>query len=162
MKKYYGGIGSRAAPEHIIESLPKIASYLEKKGYILRTGGAKGCDAAFAKGTTLKEVFKSKDAQPWAFEEVKKYLPKDRPQTFESWDPYVKGLLARNIMQVLGREGNTPVDFILCWTPQGDYASSEVGGTGYALRCALDRGIPIYNLNYPEQSEEFKKFLKGL
>lgn len=162
MKKYYAGIGARSAPENIIQSLPKIARYLEKKGYILRTGGAKGCDTAFAKGSTLNEIFKSEDALPWAFERVKRYIPCDRPKNFEDWSPYVQGLLARNIMQVLGKDGDTPVDFIVCWTPQGDYATSEVGGTGYALRCALDHHIPIYNLSYPEQSEMFKSFLKSI
>lgn len=160
--KYYAGIGSRNAPPNILGFMTKVASILEQKGYVLRSGGAKGSDSYFAKGATKKEIFKSSDAQPWAYETVKRYIPTDRPQTFDSWDPYVRGLLARNMMQVLGRDGNTPVDFIVCWTPQGDYQTSEVGGTGYAIRCALDRSIPIYNLSYPEQLEAFKTFIRGL
>lgn len=161
-KKYYAGIGSRNAPPNILNFMTNIASLLQEKGYTLRSGGAKGCDTSFAKGATLKEIFKSSDAQPWAFDEVKKHIPIDRPQTFDSWEPYVRGLLARNMMQVLGRDGDAPVDFIVCWTPQGDYQTSAVGGTGYALRCALSRNIPIYNLGYPDQLESFKLFLRRL
>ena len=161
--KFYAGIGSRKAPQNILDFMTKIASVLEKNGYTLRSGGAKGCDQYFAKGVQLaKEIFKSSDAKDWAFEEVKKYLPADRPPTFDSWNPYVKGLLARNMMQILGSGGDSPVAFIVCWTPQGDYQTSKVGGTGYAIRCALNRNIPVYNLSYPEQLEKFKEFLRDI
>jgi len=160
---FYAGIGSRKTPKDMLEFMTKIATILQQKGYTLRSGRAFGCDAHFERGSNgAKEIFLSKDALPWAFEMAKKYVPNDRPKTFDTWDPYVRGLLARNMMQILGEDGNKPVEFVVCWTPQGDYNSSEVGGTGYALRLALDRGIPIYNLNYPEQLELFKVFIRGL
>ena len=145
LKKYYSGIGSRETPEDILLFMTRVASILEQCDYTLRSGHAVGADKAFEKGVkdkNNKEIFVHKDAKPWAFETVKKYIPNDRPQTFDSWQPYVKGLLARNMMQVLGEDGNSPVDFVVCWTRVGDYQTSEVGGTGYALRCAVDRGIP--------------------
>jgi len=164
-KKFYAGIGSRNAPKNILEFMEKIASVLEQCGYILRSGKAKGSDKAFEKGVSNpnnKEIFTHKDAKPWAFITVKKYLPNDRPATFDSWQDYVRGLLARNMMQVLGPMGNSPVKFVVCWTPMGDYATSEVGGTGYALRCAIDQGIPTYNLNYPDQMKAFKDLIKEI
>jgi len=48
---------------------------------------------------------------------------------------------ARNVYQMLGKDLNTPSDFVLCWTPNG----AVTGGTGQALRIAKDRGIPILN-----------------
>jgi len=164
MSKFYAGIGSRNISEEMANSMQKIARILESKGYTLRSGGAKGSDKAFQRGATLpnREIFKAKDAEPWSYDLVKKYIPDDRPKTFDSWSPYVQSLLARNMMQILGKEGKNPVEFVVCWTPQGDYQTSEVGGTGYALRCALDHDIPIYNLNYPEQKIAFKKNLQKI
>lgn len=163
MNKLYCGVGSRNAPQNILEFMTKIASILEQCGYLLRSGKAKGSDKAFEKGVrnpNNKEIFTHKDATPWSFIMVKRYVPNDRPDTFDSWQDYVRGLLARNMMQVLGESGKEPVTFLVCWTPFGDYESSEVGGTGYALRCALDHGIPTYNLNYPDQLESFKAMIK--
>jgi len=159
---FYAGIGSREAPKHILDFMTKIASILEQCGYILRSGKAKGSDQAFERGVKNpknKEIFVHRDAKPWSFETVKKYLPNDRPATFDNWQPYVRGLLARNMMQVLGEKGNKPVKFVVCWTPMGDYETSEVGGTGYALRCAIDHGIPTFNLNYPDQMKAFKALI---
>jgi len=163
--KSYAGIGSRNVPKDIGTFMTKIASILEQCGYKLRSGKAKGSDTFFEKGVQNpknKEIFTHKDAKPWAFETVKKYLPNDRPATFDSWQPYVRGLLARNMMQVLGEQGKEPVQFVVCWTPMGDYQTSEVGGTGYALRCAMAHEIPTYNLNYPEQLESFKALVKNI
>lgn len=165
MTRFYCGIGSRKAPENILKFITSVSSILENCDYILRSGSALGCDKAFENGVKdkrNKEIFVHSDAKPWSFETVKKYIPNDRPQTFDSWQPYVKGLLARNMMQVLGEDGNSPVDFVVCWTRVGDYKTSEVGGTGYALRCAIDRGIPTYNLNYPEQLAAFKELVKKI
>jgi len=162
---FYAGIGSRTAPQNILDFMTKVASILEQCGYKLRSGKAKGSDRAFEKGVRNpknKEIFVHSDAKPWAFQTVKKYLPNDRPATFDSWQDYVRGLLARNMMQVLGEDGDKPVKFVVCWTPQGDYQSSDIGGTGYALRCAIDHGIPTYNLNYPEQLQAFKDLIKEI
>jgi hypothetical protein len=51
-------------------------------------------------------------------------------------------MMARNCYQMLGLDLKTPVEFVICWTPQGKGA----GGTGQALRIARDLKIPIYDL----------------
>lgn len=164
---FYCGIGSRRTPSDILIKMNKYASILERMGFILRSGGALGADLAFERGVTKsshKEIFLAKDALEWAEIYVKKCMPKDRPpyeKSFVNWKPYVKNLLARNMMQVLGRDGISPVKFILCWTPEGDYQTSIVGGTGYALRCALINDIPIFNLNNIDQENIFKNYLKN-
>jgi hypothetical protein len=165
----YAGIGSRNCPKDILQKITKYASILENLGYILRSGGADGCDKAFEKGvknTINKQIFYSNDAQPWAYEYVQYCMPKDRKGYFEKggffdWDKYVQGLLARNMMQILGKDGNSPVNFVLCWTPQGDYTLSDVGGTGYAIRCAIKNKIPVFNLNNEKDRIAFETHIKN-
>lgn len=165
---FYCGIGSRRTPEDILIKMKKYASILERMGFILRSGGALGADTAFEKGVVSvsnKQIFLARDAKPWAEIYVKNCMPLDRlsyEKSYMNWKSYTKNLLARNMMQVLGEDGDVPVKFVLCWTPKGDYQTSIVGGTGYALRCALLNNIPIFNLNSLDQEILFKDYLKKL
>lgn len=167
---FYAGVGSRKPPEDILRRLAKYASILEGWGYTLRSGGAIGCDKAFERGvvdSSKKEIFRSNDAEPWAYDYVRKCLPKDRPpyddpKGYVNWDPYIKGLLARNMMQVLGKDGDSPVDFLVCWAPLEDVLTSKVGGTGYAIRCAMLNRIPVYNVACPKRRKEFEAHLVNI
>lgn len=47
---YYTGIGSRETPEEVLSLFTIVGEFLAKKGYILRSGGAKGADKAFEVG----------------------------------------------------------------------------------------------------------------
>lgn len=163
-KKFVAGIGSRKRPDWVGRKFRIYAKVLEQIGFILRSGGAKGADTDWEKGFALeenKEIFKAKDAQPWAYDRVKKCMPVDR-SGFDGWSEYVQGLLARNMMQVLGFNGDEPVEFVVCWTPDADYNTSDVGGTGYAIRCAQQEGIPVYNLVYEDQMKAFEELLVEL
>ena len=156
---YYAGIGSRKTPGPILKVMKEIAIYLAECGYGLRSGAAKGADTAFEQGCDLvkghKSIFKSGDAADWAYEEVKLYFPVDRnPKHFDRWKPYIKGLLARNMMQIFGPDAASPVDFVVCWTPSTNYLKSDCGGTGYAIRAALANDIEVYNL---VREEDMKK-----
>lgn len=61
-----------------------------------------------------------------------------------------KLLHARNVGQILGEDCDTPVKFVVCWTPDGCEKESDrthkTGGTGTAIVLADRYGIPIYNL----------------
>ena len=63
--------------------------------------------------------------------------------------------MARNAYCMLGPDLKSPVDFVLCWTPN----AKVVGGTGQGLRIALDYNIPIFNL---ADSVVFNDVLKTL
>lgn len=156
--KIYTGIGSRETPERILRIMLNIAKELAKEQYILRSGGAKGADSAFENGCIagegLKEIFlpwKGFNDNPsllsvvvrrdWAWDMAKKYHP--------AWDRLsigVKRMMVRNCMQILGFTGDIPTDFVVCWTKDGNAS----GGTGQAIRIAIDYKIPVYNIFNPK------------
>jgi hypothetical protein len=151
MNKTYAGIGSRKTPENTLRIMERVATRLEVLGYSLNSGGAEGADQAFAKGCTNKVVY-----IPWAsfgdgvvacspeaLDLASKYHP--------AWDRLSQGakrLMARNMHQILGADLQTPVDFVLCWTPDGAETSTsyKTGGTGQAIRLAIANNIPVFNL----------------
>jgi len=147
--KYYAGIGSRKTPPEILEAMTQIARWLDSQGWILRSGGADGADSAFEAGATHKEIFYAKDATPAGMEVAKKYHP--------AWDKmgdYAKRLHGRNSLQILGRDLQTPVKFVICWTPDGCTShktrSIRTGGTGTAISIASSADIQVFNLENPE------------
>lgn len=154
MGKYYAGVGARDTPETVQKQMNKIASILERKGYSLRSGGAKGADQAFEKGCTRKEIFlPSKSTPLWAKVFTDHFHP--NPNALKE---YPRMLMDRNALQILGRDGNTPVDFVVCWTKDGKAS----GGTGHALRIAEFYNIPIYNLHNPEEVDILRTLIKSL
>ena len=58
---YYAGVGSRETPQDVLKIMWKIGKHLADKGYTLRSGGARGADAAFENGCDSvmgsKEIF---------------------------------------------------------------------------------------------------------
>lgn len=165
IQRYYAGIGSRETPREILTLMESYAADLSNRGFTLRSGGATGADSAFEFGCDSvkgnKEIFYARDAgQPhsnWAWDEVLNYIPTDRTSApFDKWKLFVRQLLVRNMFQVLGRNGRTPVKFVLCWAPSNNYADSSAGGTGWAVRCALAKGIPVYNLYVNDERERFE------
>lgn len=144
MIKVYAGIGARKTPKPVLRVMTKVSRDLEAKGYKLRSGGALGADRAFAKGVrgeNNKIIYKAEDCETWCETLIKRYIPKNRPP-FSFMNKYVQKLLGRNAKILLGNDEDIPVDFVLCWTPLG----VDAGGTGYAIRMAIDYGIPVYNL----------------
>jgi hypothetical protein len=148
MRKYYAGIGSRQTPESFRTIIGEFATALNRKGYVLRSGGATGADSMFEEFADEKEIF-----LPWpgyngntstlvsapeeAYEMARKYHP-----VYDTLGQGAKHMMARNCMQILGADLKTPVDFVICWTKDGKAS----GGTGQAIRLANDLGIPVYNL----------------
>lgn len=167
MTKYYAGIGSRNTPKSILYMMTGFSLKLENLGYILRSGGAEGADLAFERGSKHKEIY-----LPWkGFNQNNSNLYKITPQAevlARTYHPYGSTLkenslklMSRNCYQVLGEDLNTPVDFIVCWTPDGaeKETSRETGGTGQAIRIAVDLGIRVYNLNNLRSREELYEFV---
>lgn len=150
--KHYAGIGSRETPRHVLDIFEfNIAPSLCMQGYTLRSGAAPGADSAFERGCDSlrgsKEIW-----LPWyGFEDNTSKLVVSKKEAFElaelyhdRWNLLSQGarkLHARNMHQVLGEDLNTPVKFVVCFTPGG----KRSGGTGQALRLASDKGIPVFD-----------------
>ena len=151
---HYAGVGSRKAPVEMLQIAELAASRLDELGWTLRSGHAPGMDQAFEGGAGYNaEIF-----LPWpTFERgvaIQADVIFDRPtaeamqlasSVHPAWASLSEGaraLHARNMHQVLGRELDRPVAFVLCWTPGG----RGKGGTGQALRLARRRSIPVFDL----------------
>jgi hypothetical protein len=119
----------------------RAAIYLAHQGYTLRSGGALGADTAFERGADhargAKEIYRTVHATPKAMALAKSIHP-----NWSACSQYARQLHARNCFQVLGQDLNDPVQFVLCWTPNGE----PVGGTRTAIVLAQRNGIPVLNL----------------
>jgi hypothetical protein len=54
----YAGVGSRETPVSVLPACTEVARVLAARGYVLRSGGARGADQAFAAGTSRLELFR--------------------------------------------------------------------------------------------------------
>lgn len=172
-KKIYTGIGSRNTPIEIAILMTKIATYLERKGYTLRSGGANGADVAFEKGvknSRNKEIY----LPDIGFNKNTSNLCHVRPEAMcmssyhhEYWKgfkDYTKKLMGRNAYQVLGYDLNMPTDFIICYTQDGcehsDTRTMATGGTGLAISIGTQLNIKVYNLGNRHTRSMFEKLIK--
>lgn len=146
MSRYYTGVGSRNTPPEIGSLMWEIAKLLQKEGFILRSGGAKGADSFFEGGAGIdKQIFYAKDADQAAMAIAAQFHP-----AWGACSDYAKKLHGRNAFQVLGLQLSVPSEFLICWTPDGCKSHATrtraTGGTGTAISIADAYGVPIYNL----------------
>ncbi len=142
MTRVYAGIGARATPPIVLGQMRELGREFAIGGWTLRSGGAKGADQAFAAGVAQrgpKEIFLARDATEAAIQLASKF--------HEDWSkcgPEVRKLHGRNAMIVLGADLNSPVKFVVCWTPLGKLT----GGTRIAMKIAARHGIEVINLEW--------------
>ena len=80
-----------------------------------------------------------------------------------AWDrcnDWARGMHSRNCHQILGYDLQSPVDAVICWTPDG----AVVGGTATAIRIAMKYDIPVFNLGVPDKESvlnDIKNFLES-
>lgn len=160
----YAGIGSRNTPDVILKKIRLFAKRLEELGYTVLSGGANGADSAFTDAVSRKEVYLPwPNFADWPEQGLTQTKPhSDAFRVAACLHPYwsrlkdsAKALHARNSHQILGEDLRSPVDFVLCWTPDGCESerqrSAQTGGTGQAIALADRWGIPVINLkNGPE------------
>lgn len=159
-------------PRKILALMEEVGCLLASLNIELHSGGADGADKAFERGcdaaTGRKRIW-----LPWkgfngstsllfnlpekAFRIGEKFHP-----AWKDLSPSVRKLMARNSFQILP-DLETPVDFVLCYTPGG----SGNGGTGQALRIAHHYNVPVFDFGcYQTLSEdrirlELHSFLKS-
>ena len=160
-KRFYTGVGSRKTPEAILFVMTRIALFLNKSGYTLRSGGADGADAAFEKGAgQLKQIYRPEHATPEAMGIASSFHP-----AWHRCSDYAKRLHGRNAFQVLGLNLNEPSEFLLCWTPDACLThaarSFSTGGTGTAISIANAYNVPVNNLARIDHLDYWNNLLKG-
>lgn len=170
IRVFYAGIGARKTPREILGLMQVAAQALADLGWVLRSGHAPGADRAFEDGAGRHaQIF-----LPWPTFDRSEPLYADeifdRPTHaarllsagyHPAWQRLKRGaqdLHARNAHQILGHDLQTPARFVLCWTPDAKF----VGGTGQAMRMALDRNIPIYNLANPNHRWRVERMVESV
>jgi len=164
----YAGIGRRETPANVLAEMSNVATYLQGLGYTLYSGGAKGADTAFSNGVTdrtAKVIFTASNAL--SDEKAKTIAREVHPNPSALSDATIN-LMARNTYQVMGADLDSPVDFVLAWTPNGETKASDrvyhgkgdpknTGGTGQAIAIASIKGIPVINLANPNWKAQLKE-----
>lgn len=165
MTKYYTMIGSRSTPAEVCKTLRDIAKELHLIGYHGRSGGAKGADQAMEDGHTLSVLENATIYLPWnnfnGKSSIKKgYVNSTKLMTYgkakeiangvhPAWDKCKRGAQAlhtRNVFQILGSSLKSPSAFVICYAKPNGIEGCVEGGTGTAVKIAIDRKIPVYNL----------------
>ncbi len=150
---YYAGIGARETLNEILKIMKNLSKKLELEGYILRSGHAIGADKAFESGiinNVNKEIFIADQATPEAIKYASNFH-----QYWNNCNDYIKKLHGRNAMIILGKDLNTPVRFLICWTKNG----KDLGGTGLGIRIATKNNIKIFNLFDKEILNKILKYI---
>jgi hypothetical protein len=147
----YAGIGSRKTPRVLASRMHSIATVLERRGWLLHSGGADRADTWFEQG--VKDSANACIFLPWprfrdhasplheACERAHEIARQFHP-AYHRLSAAGRLLMARSSYQVLGLDLVSPVTCVVCWTPDGEAS----GGTGQALRIAAAHGVPVFNL----------------
>jgi len=147
----YAGIGARTTPQETLQLFHRIGKVLGKKQYILRSGGARGADTAFQQGADASggntEIFLPYPRFNYNSDPVipitreARLLAKLFHPNWPALGDTGRDFMGRNCYQILSPSLDSPVSFVICWTPNGRIT----GGTGQALRMANYFGIPVFN-----------------
>ena len=171
---FYAGIGSRKTPAEVLRLFTAVAFVLGRdRGWTLRSGAAPGADTAFETGALMASVghdspdpeiylpwpgFEGRSASQVRLESPTREATKLASTYHPAWTRLSQGarrLHARNSHQVLGAMLDSPVERIVCWTPNG----SGTGGTGQALRLADVHDIPVWDAGIPSVRARLEAFV---
>ena len=168
MLRTYTGIGARATPPEMLGLITRAAFARLKRGYVLRSGHAIGADSAFERGAgSAAQIFLpvsgwrgsastfhvgTLGAELWG--RAREIAAPHHP-AFAGLSRFVQDLHTRNVFRVLGPALDSPSEFVLCWTADGEAS----GGTGQALRIAGAHGVPVYNLQRARERAHVERHL---
>ena len=168
MTRHYAGIGARATPPEMLSLMTRAAFALTKRGYVLRSGHAIGADSAFERGAGRDaQIFLPAagwrgsasalhpDALGVELWSRARAIAAAHHPAFAGLSAFVQALHTRNVFQVLGPALDSPAEFVLCWTADGEAS----GGTGQALRIAASHGVPVFNLQRDRERAHVERHL---
>ena len=183
----YAGIGSRRTPPEFLTLMSKLGFRLAHQCHTCRSGHAVGADQAFELGASeaisrgsatpsqlevylpwstynadVSHLGLTFNPEPAAFKVADEYIKKAHP-AYNKLSHGAKKLHGRNVFQALGGTFDKPVDFVVCWTPDGaetlEQLSSETGGTSTAIRISIENGAKVFNLYHEDSIICLKNFI---
>ena len=179
MQRYYTGVGARLTPSDIQDLMKKIGKFLGLQEFVVRPGGPPGADMAFEMGcgSYPKEIylpFKNFQNNPSPhyltdekFEEITKHdvwkfvsdsLKKEEPSVnMKALPNETQRLYARDVLQIFGKDLNSPSEKVICWTPD-----NEKEGTRITLYIAKFAGVPVENLSDKSTFQQWSDKVKGI
>lgn len=168
MLRFYIGIGACATPPEVLALMTRAAFALLKRGYVLRSGHAIGADSAFERGAgSAAQIFLpvpgwrgsvstfhvgTFGAELWG--RAREIAAAHHP-AFAGFSRLVQDLHTLGVFQVLGPTLDSPSQFVLCWTADGEAS----GSTGQALRIAAAHGVSVYNLQRTRERAHVERHL---
>ena len=191
--KCYTMIGSRSTPERSKRQMRRLSKLLCEKGYTGRSGGADGADEQLELGYKgfLESITEPKGDHshlmevylPWAGFNGRRsntpcYYVAERFSNYRkavvmasevhpAWSKCSNGaraLHSRNIYQLLGKDLETPSDFVICYAkPKNENPDCQLvqGGTATAVKLGLDIGVIVFNLYYEDTYNELCEYIKN-
>lgn len=168
--------------EDVKLKITKIANKLKDLGYVFR------CDAGEADelGNTVAglEGLKTEVYLPYkkfninlsenailsnTYELPYRYAATVFGEKYNNIKPGGRAVFASKMMSLLGKEGDNPVDFLLCYSPDGsEYFSgkdsggnrtkidfSKVGSLSFYIKACQRAGIPVFNIKNTESLTNF-------
>lgn len=184
--KTFTGVGSRDITTQEVRNIKQLSLHLGLLGYTLRSGKANGADNAFQSGLLLveKEMGVSAHSEiyiPWpSFNKDVRNLDsrwdislEDLTNTTQAeeivsrihpaWEKLSQGarkLHTRNVYQVLGRDLESPSDFLVCCSDP--VRGGVKGGTNTAYQVALQHDVPVFNLREKGDLQRIVEFVRSL
>ena len=163
-RPWIAGIGSRETPAPYLRVIQRFAGTLAGRGVGVRSGRARGADTAWEEGALAAggavrrylarprrgiEALCPGELDPALAEQAYALAERLHPG-WPRLSAYVRDLMARNVMILLGDDLRSPVDGVACWAPRSRIRDGRIvdvaGGTGLGVRLAAERGIPVLNL----------------
>ena len=151
-------VGNQTTPLKHQWALMLFSYCVHKDCFQINTGTAKGADEAARRGAECT-VFSIKDGTP----ESTAIAAELHKSNWSRWSPISKAYHSRNVMQVLGRDLQTPVARVVCYTRDGcishETASFDTGGTRTAISIASQNNIPVINIQRPDHLERIVNYI---
>lgn len=161
--------GNENPPPAVHQALQRICPELEKRGFVIRTGGMKGMENAVEEMARNLEVhlpwkgFDGKESKfTYTSDEAKEFAKRHQP-AWDNMKPVVQTFCAKNVRLVLGKDLKSPTQLLIIWSEDGAETARErtakTGLTGVALSIAADLHIPVFNLQRPDAEQRLIQYL---
>jgi hypothetical protein len=170
----YTALGAAEAPAETLETARKIAVWMQRRGYTLRTSGEPGIPRAFEAGVTWPSAlevilpespYHGRTASPVgpayiadtaSFQAAQKLLASIENSSTTSTDDAAIAM----VLQILGRDLESPSDFVVLWKQPDDRDTS--GRTRTLRAIAHTANIPVWNLAIPSEAAQLRKLLRDI